>query len=382
MTGPREPDTPRSRKRSLAGLGSGNAPRHRVGSDGRRRSTPRPGAAPSAGSAPDVDTWREILRDAIFQLDATPFHPPDPRGYTGWVNVHDFGAVSISDVASDPVQVARTPRLIKRNPVDMYLLLLAVRPSRAAAGTYHALLRPGDAVLVDSTQPYSLTADAFAHYLSIHVPRAALRRDLRTAPAVGRVIPAHDPTLRVLTAVVTELACSPLGRPSEVLAELGHTTYELLVSTLRTAAGPGMWSSDVQLSRRAQSTRMREFIRLHLADPDLSPRTLAAAFGVSTRYVDLVFREGDSSPAEFIRETRLDQARRRLADPRQRHLSVSSVGQSVGFTDPGVLIRGFRRRYGVTPGEYRRTRLPEPQGNAMEFVDVTEPKAQMDEPWA
>lgn len=355
VTRPRGNDTPH--RGPLPDSGSRAAPRHRVGPDGRRRSAARPAPIRPAGSAPDVDTWRDILRDAIFQLDATPLRPAEPRTYTGWVDIHHFGAVSISDVASDPVRVARTPRLIQRNPVDFYLLLLAVRPSQAAIGTHHNRLRQGDAVLVDSTQPYSLTADAFAHYLSIHVPRAAVRRDVGSAPALGRIIPAEDPTLRVLNAVVTELVRGPHGRPPETVADLGHTVYELLVSTLRTAPETGTWGSDAQLSRRAQLVRMREFIRIHLADPDLSPRTLAAAFGVSTRYVDLVFRDGGSSPAGFIRDARLDEARRRLADPRQRHHSVTSVAWSVGFTDPGVLTRGFRRRYGTTPAEYRRETL-------------------------
>lgn len=354
MARPQDNDTARSPRRSSAGTGSAGAPRHRIGPDGRRRTAPRRAPVDPVGAVSDVDSWREILRDTIFQLDATPLRPADRHAYTGWVNIHDFGAVSISDVASDPVRVARTPRLIRRNPVDFYLLLIAVRPSHAAIGTHHNRLRHGDAVLVDSTQPYSLTADAFAHYLSLHVPRAAVRRDLRAAPPLGHIIPAQDPTLRVLNAVVTELVRSPLGRPAETLADLGHTAYELLVSTLRTAPEAGTWGSDAQLSRRTQLARMREFIRMHLADPDLSPRTLAAAFGVSTRYVDLVFREGNSSPAGFIRDARLDEARRMLADPRQRHHSVTSVAWSVGFTDPSVLTRGFRRRYGTTPGEYRR----------------------------
>ncbi|MGW0658106.1 AraC-like ligand-binding domain-containing protein [Streptodolium elevatio] len=311
---------------------------------------------PGTGAAPDVDVWREILRDSIVELDATPLGPPDRHAYTGWVHVLDLGAVSISDVASDPVRVARTPRLISRNPVDFYHLLLARRPSRAAAGTYHGLLRPGDAVLVDSTQPYSLTADRFAHYLSINVPRSALRRDLAAAPVPGGVIPTRDPMLRVLAAVVTELGRNVNDLTTETMAEVGHTTYELLMSTLRASMGAGARPGDVHLSRTAQLARMRVFIRRHLADPALSPRMLADAFGVSIRYVELVFRESGSSPARSIRDTRLDEARRMLADPRQRHRSIAAVAHSVGIGDPDVLARAFRGRYGTTPREYRHDR--------------------------
>jgi len=307
------------------------------------------------GTAPDIDTWRETLRDALVELDAAPVGTTGRDTYTGWVNVLDLGMVSISDVASDPVRVARTPRLIGRNPVDFYHLLLARRPSRVAVGTYRGQLRPGDAVLVDSTRPYSLTGDTFAHYLSINVPRAAVLRDLRTEPPLGTVIPARDPMLRVLAAVVAELGHTATALTPGTLVELGHTTRELLTSTLRVAAGADTRPQEVHLSRNAQLARMRDFIRRHLTDPALSPRMLADAFGVSIRYVDLVFREDDDSPARSIRETRLAEARRMLVDPRQRHRPIASVARSVGFGDPGVLARAFRNRYGTTPAEYRRS---------------------------
>lgn len=311
---------------------------------------------PGTGAASDVEVWREILRDSIVEMDATPLGPPTRHAYTGWVNVLDLGAVSISDVASDPVRVARTPRLINRNPVDFCHLLLARRPSRADADTHHVRLRPGDAVVVDSTRPYSLTADRFAHYLSINVPRAALRRDSVTAP-VGRIIPAEDPMLRVLAAVVTELGRNVSALTADALAEVGHTTYELLMSTLNASTSADTRAGDVRLSRTAQLARMRDFIRRHLADPALSPRMLADAFGVSIRYVELVFREADSSPARSIRDTRLDEARRMLADPRQGHRSIASIAHSVGIGDPDVLARAFRNRYGTTPSEYRHHRV-------------------------
>lgn len=121
--------------------------------------------------------------------------------------------------------------------------------------------------------------------------------------------------------------------------------------------GAGTRAGDVRLSRIAQLARMREFIRRHLADPALSPRMLADAFGVSIRYVELVFREADSAPARAIRDTRLDEARRMLADPRQGHRSIASVAHSVGIGDPDVLARAFRNRYGTTPSEYRHDRV-------------------------
>lgn len=354
-----DPDAPGAIPEPTAGRRTAGR-RHVVRPRGRTRPLLRPGPfCQGSDAAPDMDSWREILRDAVVELDATPVTPHALPDYTGWVYLLDLGAVSVSDVATDPMHAARTRRLIDRNPVDFYHLMLARRPSHTVSDDRPNELRAGEAVLLDSTRQYSFTANSFAHYLSVNVPRGALIRDLRTTPELGRLIPAHDPALRVLTSVVDELCRGSTTLPAETLTELGHTTYELLVSTLRTAAAGDTRLSTPQLSRQAQLPRMRDFVRRHFADPALTPQLIASAFGVSVRYVDLVFRAGDSSPSRHIRETRFAAARRMLADPRRSHRPIAAIARSVGITDPGVFARGFRRQYGITPSEYRaQSRTP------------------------
>lgn len=334
--------------------------RHTLRRQAVRRPLLRPGAASHiGGSAPDLDAWRSILRDAIVEVAATPLGPADHPDYTGWASLLDLGPVSITDVASDPVRAARTPNLIKRNPVDFYHLLVARGPSWVEQGGRPTRLRPGDAVLLDATQPWTVAADSFAQHVVVNMPRADLHRDLRVdRSTLGTPLPAGNPTLRVLTALIAELGRSSPGLPPDTLAELGHTTRELLVSTLRLAEHGHYSLADPRLTHRPQLLRMRSFVRRHLADPDLSPRTLATAFAVSPRYVYAVFAEGGLSPSRFIRDTRMTEARRMLADPRQHHLSIAAIGHSVGMGNPSVFARIFRRQYDTTPGEYRRSKTP------------------------
>ncbi|NUU25314.1 MAG: helix-turn-helix domain-containing protein [Streptomycetaceae bacterium] len=308
------------------------------------------------GYAPDVETWRGTLRDAVVELDATPRSPADPPDYTGWAYMLDLGAVNVVDVASDPVRVARTPRLIHRNPVDFFHLSIARRPSWAAAGGHRARLLAGDAMLMDSTDPWGVAADDFAHFLVVNVPRTSLRHQVRSVPAMlGQVIPADNPTLRVLLRVIAELGRESSGLPPETLRELGHTTDELVASTLRLAASGQDWIADAQMSRAAMLMRMREFALAHLDDPRLSPKMLADAFDVSLRYVEATFHDGGLSPSRFIREARMAEARRMLADPRHRPRSIAAIARSVGIENTSVFSRAFRNRYGLTPRDYRHS---------------------------
>jgi AraC-like DNA-binding protein len=314
-----------------------------------------------------MDTWRAMLRDCIVELDAAPVGGAAPavEDYTGWVYLVDLGPLSITDVGTDPARVARTARTIGRSQDDFYHLSVAQRPCWSGQAEHETRMGPGDAVLLDCTMPFWLTADGFAHHVVVNVPKAALRHTLRVErDLLGRRIAADNPVLRVLMAAVAELGKDPAAVPPGMAPEIGHTLTELLVSTLRLEKSGRPAGAGASLGRHAQLLRMQDFVRRHLADPDLSTRTLADAFDVSVRYVELVFRDGGLSPSRFIRETRMDEARRILGDPRQRHRSVAAVARSVGIDNASVFARTFRARYDITPREYRQSGVS-PRTDAM-----------------
>lgn len=307
----------------------------------------------------DFDIWRSSLRDSMVAIDATPLGATGRADYTGWVYMLPLGRISVADVGSAPVRVSRTRHLIAADAADIYQLSIARRASWARQGERPIRLRAGDAVLFDATQPSSVTTDGFGHQVVVNVPRADLRRRASVEHGMlGQAIRADTPGLRVLIAIIDQLGRDSSRLTVDLMDELGHTTTELLASTLRATAAGRQNMADPLLSRTAQLARMRDFVGRHLADPDLSPRTLADAFGVSLRYVESAFRVIGQSPARFIRETRLDEARRMLADPRQRHRSIGAVGRSVGMANPSVFSRAFRGHYDISPREYRDSSIP------------------------
>ena len=84
---------------------------------------------------------------------------------------------------------------------------------------------------------------------------------------------------------------------------------------------------------------------------DLSVETLAERTGICRRHFTRLFhRVFNESPANFVEQLRLNEARRRLLMP---HHSVESVGLSVGYRSADAFRRAFERRFGITPNEYR-----------------------------
>ncbi len=87
-------------------------------------------------------------------------------------------------------------------------------------------------------------------------------------------------------------------------------------------------------------------------DENLSVETLAARMNLSPRHFSRLFVESfGHTPAAAVQDLKLDEARRRLT---LAGATVDAVADSLGFGSSDAFIRAFRRRIGVTPGEYRQ----------------------------
>jgi AraC-like DNA-binding protein len=59
--------------------------------------------------------------------------------------------------------------------------------------------------------------------------------------------------------------------------------------------------------------------------------------------------------SEFLLGQRLAYARRLLNDPRFSSRPIASIAFDAGFADLSTFNRAFRRRFGMTPSEMRRS---------------------------
>ena len=93
-----------------------------------------------------------------------------------------------------------------------------------------------------------------------------------------------------------------------------------------------------------------------LLESDLSARAtltlVASQVGWHPHHFQRLFRQRYGlTPAQYQRQLRVEEARRRLG----RGESASDVATRLGFSDQSHLIGTYRRYYGVTPGSIART---------------------------
>ncbi|MBT0769861.1 helix-turn-helix domain-containing protein [Kineosporia sp. J2-2] len=170
---------------------------------------------------------------------------------------------------------------------------------------------------------------------SLHVAMPADAFDPR--PAAG---PVTTPEIRLVTAHAEMLHLAHRG-----LGPAGRrAARDTLVELARAVPRGGFDDAEPQLAP-ALAEAAKRLARERLADRDLTPAMLAREFSVSLRTLQRAFADSGTSVASYLREERLERARRDL----EAGLSVTQTAARWHFADSSHLTRVYKRRYGHTP---------------------------------
>jgi AraC-like DNA-binding protein len=89
-------------------------------------------------------------------------------------------------------------------------------------------------------------------------------------------------------------------------------------------------------------------------DGGLTLPALAARLNVSTHHLSQVINERlGQSFNDFVNSYRVEEAKRKLTDPRLKHYSVLAIAEEVGFNSKSSFNAVFKKQTGMTPSEFR-----------------------------
>jgi AraC-like DNA-binding protein len=104
----------------------------------------------------------------------------------------------------------------------------------------------------------------------------------------------------------------------------------------------------------ALGERLLAYLRDHPDGAELTAKRIAVAHGISERYVYVVLGRMGVSLGGWIRERRLLMAAATLADADAADVTISAIAYRWGFADHPHFCREFKRRFGMSPSEWRR----------------------------
>jgi transcriptional regulator GlxA family with amidase domain len=107
----------------------------------------------------------------------------------------------------------------------------------------------------------------------------------------------------------------------------------------------------VQTQAKGRFDEVAQWIRGHLSE-DLTVEAMAERVNLSPRHFTRKFRTTFGiTPADFVEELRLDEARWLLVNADD---VLENVASDVGYSNGDTFRRAFERRFGVAPTEYRK----------------------------
>jgi AraC-like DNA-binding protein len=299
---------------------------------------------------PGLDDRQRFLRFAeLFEhfsntgeLDPAPDVP-----FQAAMNAIHIGTTLLGRCDGSFTTVRREHRQVLATNDDRYCL--ARNTGRRVAQMSHRgrefALRPGALVLLKLDEPF-FSADGSSHkrFTNVHLPMTTLRS---MVPDVDDMVGCELQSGGALSLAMdySNLLLDHADAVEE--AGLAIATHLLDLAAL----GLGARGDLATAARRGglRAVRLKAVLSIlerRFAEPDFSAHKLAAAAGLSERYVNELLYEAGASFTTRLNELRLRQAAALLLQAERR---ISDIAFGCGFNDLSYFNRCFRRRFGLTP---------------------------------
>jgi AraC-like DNA-binding protein len=300
----------------------------------------------TTGATHRLDVWRDLIREHFVALD---IDADSQQNFVGVVRTTELGHLKVASVESVSGQYCRTPGLARRDTTSYLQVGLLNRGEAVLSQDDRvATLRPGDFAVYETDRPFLWQASG-DWWLSVFTwPRAVIALEAgQSRRLTARTLDGQSGLGGIVGRMLRDLVASPPSLSGPGAVRLADEVGELVTTVAREFAGP----EPTTQATRDQLARVDAYIAEHLADPELSPTSVAAALFMSTRQLHRLFATRGETVTHFIRRRRLERCRRDLAAVRA---PIAEVAQRWGFTDSATFSRAFRGEYHMTPSEYRR----------------------------
>ncbi|WP_353961875.1 helix-turn-helix domain-containing protein [Streptomyces sp. NBC_01764] len=307
--------------------------------------------------APDrFSCWREHISQTYVPMDVEDDSTADTTVSQRFLAL---GAVQLWTMEHSPMTLRRTQKLIQQSDPELYHLSLNLRGTMGLTSSHHeAQYERYDLVLHDTSRPHLLRAitshgEDTILGTGLFVPRKLLPLPENAIDSlIMRRLSAREGIGALLAQFLTQVTRDSGSYRPDDGPRLGTVAVDLLSALFAHTLDAGN-TLPPESHQQTLALRIRAFIQANLHDPQLAPRTTAAAHNISTSYLHRLFQHEEETVAAWIRRQRLEHTRRDLADPAQRTTPIYAIAARWGFPRAADFTRTFRTAYGIPPRDYR-----------------------------
>ena len=295
--------------------------------------------------------WNSVVREVFYSpWELSPTAPDTFSMTMEALAIDDF---RLSRATMGQAQIVNEPEPGRHHDDPTYYLQIASAGQHVVWEDGECIMRPGDIMLLNSAMRCKSMTDGAYTTVALTIPGDILRQYLPDPRlAVGQRLPRADALSRAASQLLLSLwELADAGLLADLGGKLSRNLLEIFASYWYAHSGahrPGT------LVRRERASQISQYADQHIRDPDLTVESIAAAIGLSTRYIQMIFKERGESLWSYIRRRRLEGCRRELMDPLWRDRSVTTIAYDWGFNSTAHFARLFREQFGIPPGYLRK----------------------------
>nr|WP_284701340.1 helix-turn-helix domain-containing protein [Rhodoplanes tepidamans] len=307
------------------------------------------------GSRESRQRWQSFISRLFGPADISI---ADERRFFGDIRSASLGRLAITRVrSSDELGSRRKSHLIGDTEERLLFVMLRSGTLSISQGNRECELEPGTCTLFDASAPYDYRHRVPTEVVNICFPAGLLSTRLRDPRRyIARRLDEQRGLNRILSDFVESLSRETDAIPAPLADRLAVQITDMIGSILESSHRElHIEGSAVQ---SAVYRRCIAFIESNLADPDLDPESIAAASGISVRYLHSVFRGSGQTVGDYVRKRRLTRSYEDLTSDLCRRIAVKEIAYRNGFRNPAHFANAFKLEFAVSPSEVRAAATP------------------------
>jgi AraC-like DNA-binding protein len=293
--------------------------------------------------------WTEVACAVYFPISATP---ADPARFAGKLTTWDIGELSLSRLATEPIQYVRQKHHVKADKEQQILVTFSGSSELTYAQAGTSLICGQDRFFIEMpNRPYEFSQTKKDEIWGLRIPAPSLRWYVRS---IERFTPYTFDKSAGIGALLFDMLRMVPRRLSESSGAIHHSLGQNIVELLALALedSPQVLGSQTTSIKEAHLARIERFVRQNLSNRGLTPDLIASECMISTSYLHQLFRSRERAVGQWIRELRLMACDRDLRDPHCRE-GIAEIAYRWGFNDHAQFCRHFKSFFGRTPSESR-----------------------------
>ena len=295
---------------------------------------------------------RQALMNALEGVGVAHDHRPMSDGpFRTDITRRRVGHFIFGDIRIDPCTSSRGPGHLK-SASEEYICITAIPLGRThfVQKSEEFTVECGEVFIWNANFPSQAEHNVRCIGKTIMIPIALAERKISSvSEIVGLKSSVGDPLSDLIYRHLMNFHNTLEMIPIEKINDLVMSTIDLSICCLPSSAYRNLPTSyQSELFKRSIN-----YIKSHITDDRLSLVDVANTIGISTRSLQKIFANANTSFGGFVRNERLQQSAKAMVSPSMKKVSVTEIAYRFGFFDLSHFSRLFKYRFGVSPQYYR-----------------------------